>query len=207
MKRKLRILAAGDLHGDSLTAERLAIKAEKERVNLVLLTGDLTHGDSSSENLIGPFLKRGIEIMFIPGNHDSLATAYFLSKKYGIRNLHGYSIIKDGVGIFGCGGATNVGPCLTITESELFEKLKKAHDYLIGRVKKTIMITHMHPQGGLMEKFSEFVPPSTGVRKAIDELKPEVLLCSHVHEAEGIEEVIGNTRVINVGKEGKILEI
>jgi Icc-related predicted phosphoesterase len=35
---------------------------------------------------------------------------------------------------------------------------------------------------------------------------PDFLLCSHVHEAEGIEEIIGTTRVINVGKQGKIFD-
>jgi Icc-related predicted phosphoesterase len=58
-----------------------------------------------------------------------------------------------------------------------------------------------------MEKFSSFIPGSDGVRKAIDQLKPDILLCSHVHEAEGLEEKIGKTRVINVGKKGKIIEI
>ena len=58
-----------------------------------------------------------------------------------------------------------------------------------------------------MEKFTEIFPGSKGVRKAIDKFHPDLLLCSHVHEAEGIEEKIGKTRVINVGKKGKIIEI
>ena len=58
-----------------------------------------------------------------------------------------------------------------------------------------------------MEKFTEFFLGSKGVKKAIDKFHPDLLLCSHVHEAEGIEEKIGNTIVINVGKKGKIIEI
>lgn len=69
------------------------------------------------------------------------------------------------------------------------------------------MVTHVHPSGTLMEKLSDFVPPSTGVRKALDKFKPDILLCSHVHEAEGIEEMVGITKVINVGKEGTILDL
>ena len=38
---KLKILAAGDFHGDSKAAKKLAEKAEKEKVDLVILTGDL----------------------------------------------------------------------------------------------------------------------------------------------------------------------
>jgi len=58
-----------------------------------------------------------------------------------------------------------------------------------------------------MERFSEFVHGSEGLRKAIDVLKPNMVFCSHVHEAEGIEEMIGETRVINVGRKGKIIEV
>ena len=58
-----------------------------------------------------------------------------------------------------------------------------------------------------MEKFTNIFPGSDGVKKAIDIFKPDFLLCSHVHEAEGIEELVGKTKVINVGKKGKIIEI
>ncbi|MBT6772521.1 hypothetical protein HOA80_01465 [archaeon] len=58
-----------------------------------------------------------------------------------------------------------------------------------------------------MEKLSGFVPGSTGVKEAIDKFKPDIMLCSHVHEAEGIEEIVGKTKVVNVGRHGKIFEI
>ena len=45
------------------------------------------------------------------------------------------------------------------------------------------------------------------VKKAIEKFHPDLLLCSHVHEAEGIEEKIGKTKVISVGKKGKIIKI
>ena len=69
------------------------------------------------------------------------------------------------------------------------------------------MVTHVHPSGTLMEKFTDFFPGSSGVRKAIEKFQPDIALCSHVHEAEGIEEKIGKTKVINVGRKGKIIEI
>ena len=68
-------------------------------------------------------------------------------------------------------------------------------------------MTHVHPSDTKMEKFSDFVKGSEGVKKAIEKFKPDILFCSHVHEAQGIEEKIGETRVINVGKEGKIIDI
>ena len=65
----------------------------------------------------------------------------------------------------------------------------------------------MHPAESIIERMTEFFRGSTSVRKAIDKFKPDILLCAHVHEAAGIEEKIGNTRVINVSKSEKIIEI
>ncbi|MBI3051658.1 hypothetical protein HYY74_04320 [Candidatus Woesearchaeota archaeon] len=58
-----------------------------------------------------------------------------------------------------------------------------------------------------MERFSSFVEGSSGVRKAIDELKPDLVLCGHVHEARGIEEMIGSTKVVNVATKERIIEV
>jgi Icc-related predicted phosphoesterase len=128
----------------------------------------------------------------------------FLATLYNVKNIHGYSVKYKDVGIFGCGGA-NIG-VHQLPESEFYDVLKKGFDN-IKYLKKKIMVTHVHPSETKMEKFSKIVPGSTGVKKAINTLHPDILLCSHVHEAEGIEEKVGKTRVINVGKEGKIIEL
>lgn len=200
----MRILSAGDIHGDMNLAKRLAERAEKENVDLVILCGDITQFDRATDNLIGPFVKKHKKVLLIPGNHDSFATADFLAQMYGIKNIHGYSVQYKDIGIFGCGGA-NIG-IAQLTEKEMYDLLKKGFDK-IKFLKKKIMVTHVHPSDTKMEKFSNFFPGSTGIRRAVEAFKPDILLCSHVHEAEGLEEKIGHTRVINVGKAGKIIDI
>ena len=201
---KLKILAAGDIHGDIGLAEKLAEKAKKENVDLVVLCGDLTLSDMSTDNIIGPFKKRQEKVLLIPGNHETVATADFLAELYGMKNIHGYSVKYKDVGIFGAGGA-NIG-LFQSSEKELYDLLKKGHDK-IKYLKKKIMVTHVHPSGTKIEKFTNIFPGSSGVRRALEKFKPDLLLCSHVHEAEGIEEKVGKTKVINVGKRGKIIEI
>jgi len=202
--KKLKILAAGDIHGDITLVNKLAERAEKENVDLVVLCGDLTYQEQSTENIIGPFVKKNKKVLLIPGNHETVATADFLAELYGVKNIHGYAVKYNDVGIFGCGGA-NIG-LFQLEEGEIYDLLKKGYDN-IKALSKKIMVTHVHPSGTKIEKFSSFIPGSSGVRKAIDKFKPDILLCSHVHEAEGIEEKVGKTRVINVGKGGKIIEI
>src|SRR3989338_4033777 len=91
-KHEFKILAAGDIHGDTIQAERLAEKAEKEKVDLVVLCGDLTYAERSTDNIIGPFAKRKQKVLLIPGNHETVATADFLADLYGVKNIHGYSV-------------------------------------------------------------------------------------------------------------------
>lgn len=199
MEKKLRILAAGDIHGDSSLTRKLAERAEKEKVDLVILTGDVTSA-IESKNLLKPFKDRNQKVLILPGNHENFATTDFLAELYGMRNIHGYSVKYDNVGIFGAGGALG----FNTSEKELFEALKKGNSAL-KNVRKKIMVTHMHARGTKSE-FSG-IPGSRGIRKAVEKFKPDFLIHSHIHEASGIEEKIGKTRVINIGREGKILEI
>jgi len=203
MAKKLKILAAAEIEGSSAVAKKLAEKAARENVDLVVLCGDIT-GMTESKNIIKPFKDKNKKVLLIPGNHDSFATADFLAELYGVRNIHGYSVKYDEVGFFGAGGALEVGPLGQVTEKELMETLEKAHSGLKG-IEKKIMVTHMHPSKSLSE-FSG-VAGSEAIRRAVLKFKPAVLLHGHIHEAAGMEENIGSTRVINVGREGKIIEI
>src|SRR3990167_3788349 len=103
--KKLKILAASDLHGDSRLTKKLAERAEKEKVDLVVLCGDLT-GFGESKDLIKPFKDKGQKVLILPGNWDSFATTDFLAQLYGVRNIHGYSAIYEGVGFFGAGSTS-----------------------------------------------------------------------------------------------------
>lgn len=204
MAKKFRILAAGDIHGDSGQARKLAEQAEREKVDLVVLCGDIVAHGRDTSYLIRPFVNRKKKVLLIPGNHDGFATADFLAEMYGVKNIHGYSVKYDNIGFFGCGGA-NIG-VEALTEGEIFDILKKGFEK-IKDLDKKIMVTHVHPSDTKMEKFTSFFPGSPGIRKAVERFKPDIMFCSHVHEAEGIEERIGKTRVINVGRKGKIVEL
>ena len=202
---KLKILAAGDLHGSSAIAQKLADKARKNNVDLVLLLGDIHGSSSNAKNLIAPFKKAGQKVVFVPGNWDTELESNFIRDMYDIKNLEEYPYLnyKD-VGIVGIGNANFQ---MVLNEEKAIEKLRKNLDIVSKKdhLRKRILISHMHA-GGTKAEFSGF-EGSKSLRKAVKYFQPDLFLQAHIHEAEGIEEKIGKTRVINVGRTGKILEI
>lgn len=201
--KKTKILAVGDIHGDSRLVKKLAEQAKKENVDFVILAGDLTFAENEFKDIIKPFTDMKKQVLLIPGNHESVATVDFLAQVYPpTKNIHGYSFVKDNLGIFGAGGA-DIG-IHTINDSEIYSLLKKGNESMKGLDKK-IMVTHIHPRGTKSE-FSGF-KGSKAVRKAIETFHPDVAICAHIHEASGAEDKIGKTRVINVSRKGKIFEI
>lgn len=200
---KLRILAAGDIHGDANISKRLAEKAVKENVDLVVLTGDMT-GMTHSKNLIQPFLDKKKKVIFIPGNWETKQDAKTIADMYGIKNIEDRYVIYKNVGIFGVGSADW---SLFPDDAKVFHKLRKQNDKLknIKNLEKKIMISHLHASGTKSELSG--IPGNDGLRVAIEEFQPDLFIHSHIHELEGVEERIGKTRVINVGKHGKIFEI
>jgi len=105
-------------------------------------------------------------------------------------------------GIFGAGTA-NMGTH-AIKDEEIFNLLKRSHNK-IKDLKKIIMVTHIHPKNTKFE-FSGF-SGSKAVRRAIEKFQPDIAICSHIHEAAGLEEKIGKTKVINVARKEKIFEL
>lgn len=202
-KKKTKIMAIGDIHGDTGLVKKLAKQTKKEDIDIVILAGDLTFAEMSTQNLIGPFIKENKKVLIIPGNHETPATIDFLTQAYdNTRSLHGYYYLSKDFSVFGAGG----GDVINITpDKEIFSLLKKSHDKLKDFKGKKIMVTHMHPYGSKAE-FSGF-PGSKSISKAIKEFKPDILITAHIHEASGIEEIIEKTKVINVARKPKVFEV
>ncbi len=201
--KKTKILAIGDIHGDSTLMKKLAKQAKDENVDVVILAGDITFAEQEFKDVIKPFTDLKKQVLLIPGNHEGVATTDLLAEIYSpTKSIHGYSFIKNNVGIFGAGGA-DIG-IHTINDSEIYKLLKKGNES-VKNLEKKILVTHIHPEGTKSE-FSGF-NGSKAVRKAIETFKPNIAICAHIHEAAGVEDKIGNTRVINVSRKGKIFEI
>ncbi len=201
-KPRMKILALSDIHGDTSFIEEMAEKGAAEKVDLVILAGDILDMDRPKAGLIQPFKDKGLEVAVLPGNHEGMSEIGFMVEKYGVKNLHGYVIRKGDVGIFGCGYG-DVG-IHQLDDEEFFTTLKKTHEQ-VKDLKTKLMVTHVQPSDSIIGL--GMWPGSEGIRKAIEEFQPDLHICGHIHETHGMEEIIGKTKVVNVGKSGKIIEL
>ncbi len=197
MSKKLRILAAGDLHGDFDIAKKLSAKAKRNKVDLVVLAGDIYGYEDGDEGILTPFVKAKQKVLFVPGNCEFDAEREMLSKS--AKEIHNYYVTYKGVGIAGIGSPDWK---LSLNDKD-FGNIKRNFDRM--KAKKKILVSHLHAEGTMAE-FSG-VPGERVLRKAVKDFKPDLLISAHIHEAEGIEDKIGKTKVIQVGRRGKVLEI
>ena len=197
MVKKLKILAAGDLHGDLDIAKRLSKKGEREKVDLVVLAGDIYGYSEGDENILKPFADAGQKVVFVPGNCDFDEERAILSKQG--KDIHNYYVNYGGVGIAGIGSPNWK---LSLDDEDL-SGIKKNFDRM--KPAKKILVSHLHAEGTAAE-FSG-IPGEKVFRKAVKDFKPDLLISAHIHEAEGIEDKIGKTRVVQVGRRGKIIEV
>ena len=199
----MKMLAAGDLHENAVGVKKLAEEAEKEKVDIVIINGDISNFGEMPNGMIKPFVEKKKRVAFVTGNHDMPGITEVLRERYDVIDVQNHAIIYKNVGIFGCGGA-NIMHMNFTSDDEMFNYLSNGFRYVKG-AKKKVMVTHIHPKGSLIEKFS--FPGSEAVTRAIYELKPDIHICGHIHEMEGFEEKLGGTRVICVGSRGKIVEV
>ena len=203
----MKILAASDIHGDRKAAERLAKKAKDEKVDIVIIAGDLSIFGSGLEGLLKPFSGINKKVAIIPGNHDSEADIFMLKKRYPdmIYDLHSYAFKIGDIGFFGCGLA-NIGPN-ELSEAEIKKKIESSFKY-VKDARKKIMVVHVPPYKTKLDTIGRNINVgSVAVRDAIAKLKPEKVICGHIHETFNLEDKLDGSSLINVGPKGKIIEV
>ncbi|MBI3190253.1 metallophosphoesterase, partial [archaeon] len=151
--KKLKILATSDLQGNSVASKQLAAKAEKEHADVVVIAGDILDFGQYAKNMIKPFVEKNERVLIVPGNHDTEDAIESFEKNYKVKNLHGgYARIGD-IGFFGCGGTNMPFFNYALSEEEIYKNLKKSFEKVKDAPKK-VMVTHMHPSGGFVEKYT-----------------------------------------------------
>ncbi|MBN2121760.1 metallophosphoesterase family protein [Candidatus Micrarchaeota archaeon] len=180
----MRILLIADLHSEEEVLDRL--RAVHGRYDSIVVAGDIEGHDYSRR-----LLSISDSIKWIPGNMDDKGSCE--------RNpgtcLHKKELELDGglklVG-FGFSSPTPFGTPGELGEDEIYSGLCPLE--IDGN---TILITHVPPYGVLDEVAEGIHAGSRSLRRIMEEKKPRIIACGHVHEAEG-KEKCGETTVVQI---------
>ena len=192
------ILAITDLHMSRGAAEAAAERIAVERPEAVLVAGDISHGDLQDAEAILEILRgSGVEVFFVPGNMDSPKLSSW-SKK-GITNLHGRCENFKGYTLAGLGGSVNTpfNTPFEMNEQQAKQILEKTIQQCSGG--RLLLLSHSPPKGTDVDMTSSGIHAgSTSVRDFVESRRPALVVCGHIHEAQGLD-TLGETVIVNPG--------
>jgi len=177
----MRILALADIHGRKIGKVSYDVDA-------VFIAGDFTNADDPefAEEVLEAF---DAEIYAVPGNMDRKGVLDILEKRN--VSIHLKTIELDGIKVVGLGGSnpTPFGTPFELSDAEIEKEISG----LCG----DIAVFHPPPYGFFDWVRGESVG-SKAVRRWMEEKKPKMLICAHIHEHMGVASY-GETMIVKLG--------
>lgn len=198
----MRILAFVDMHGSMSALKKIEESAAKENVDAVVCAGDVTVFGDSMKYLVSRLDKIGKPVFMLHGNHEGeMALKHICDATKNVLFLHQKVVdLKECVFIgFGGGGFS--------TRDEHFEEWSKRKLQGIDPRKKIVLITHAPPYGTNLSKILDGDAGNKSFTDFIKKAKPALVVCGHLHENRGMEDKIGETKIINPGPWGKTVVV
>lgn len=193
----MKILALTDLHQRHAAIARILGRVGP--VDLVLLGGDLTDfgRPRDAEKIVAATRQTGAPVFAVAGNCDSPLIEQHLIKL-------GVSLFRRGVvwGELGLQGLSAMPPwrksMYQFTEEQLAADLAEAYPQVQG-ARHHVVLSHPPPRGVAVDRTLRGAHVgSTALRTFIEQTHPELVLCGHIHEGRGVEQ-IGTTTIVNCG--------
>ncbi|MFL5781618.1 MAG: metallophosphoesterase family protein [Thermoleophilaceae bacterium] len=196
----MRLLAFSDVHRDRRQAVRLAEMAAD--ADVVVAAGDFASMHRGLEELIDILVPIETPTVLVPGNNetdDALREACRGWKAATV--LHGEGTQIGGVEFFGLGGGIPTTPWPWSFDLDEHEAAGRLADCPDG----CVLVVHSPPKGHVDGGSRSL--GSEAVLRTIEERRPPLAICGHIHECAGEESSVGPTRVVNAGPEGIFLDV
>ncbi len=175
----MRILVIADMH-------ETPVRIPKD-VDAVFIAGDFTNGTSTSfaEEVLDSI---ETEVLAIPGNMDKKEVLDLLEER-GI-SIHRKVLDFKGFKIFGFGGSsiTPFGTPFEFDDEQIEE--------MIAGFKADIAIFHDTPNG-YFDWIGGKSVGSVAIRKWIENNKPKLVFCAHIHEHRGVAK-LNETLIVKI---------
>ncbi len=193
----MRVFAFSDLHRDLRRARRL-VELVRD-ADVVLGAGDFGSVHRGVEETIEALATIESPALLVPGNNETEQELRAACAAWpAARVLHGEGVEIEGVAFFGLGGGVPVTPwdwSFDLTEEQ-------ADAMLAACPEGGVLLLHSPPRGHLDNGLG-----SEAILRAIEDKRPQLAVCGHIHERWGEESRVGETRVLNLGPQGLLVDL
>jgi Icc-related predicted phosphoesterase len=198
----VRILAFSDLHRDLGQAAELATMATQ--ADVVIGAGDFASVHEGLEEAIGALAAIETPTVLVPGNNETDEALREAAAGWGAATvLHGEGATIAGAEFYGLGAGVPVTPW--DWSFDLDEEA--AGEMLAACPAGAILVLHSPPRGHCDTGGGGNHFGSEALLRAIEEKRPQLAVCGHIHESWGCESRIGETPLRNLGPKGAWIEV
>jgi Icc-related predicted phosphoesterase len=197
----VKILAFSDLHRDLDQAATLVeMSAEAD---VVIGAGDFASVHEGLGETIDALASIETPAILVPGNNETEEALREAASPWEAATvLHGGAATIDGIEFFGLGAGIPVTPW-----DWSFDLDDGAATAMLGDCPDgAVLVLHSPPRGHCDTNGGGDHFGSAALLEGIEEKRPRLAVCGHIHESWGCESQVGETPVRNLGPSGTWLE-
>lgn len=198
----MKILAFSDLHRDLEQGGKLVeMSAEAD---VVIAAGDFASVHEGLPETICTLAAIKVPTVLVPGNNETVdALRAAVDGWDSATVLHGQGTTIEGTEFFGLGAGIPVTPwdwSFDLDDEAATEMLAPCPE-------EAVLVLHSPPKDHCDSAGAGGNFGSPALLRAIEEKRPRLAVCGHIHESWGCESQIGPTPIRNLGPKGTWLEV
>jgi Icc-related predicted phosphoesterase len=198
----VKLLAFSDLHRDLDQATRLVEMSAD--ADVVIGAGDFASVHEGLEEAIGVLAAIEAPTVLVPGNNETDEALREAAAGWSAASvLHGEGTTIDGAQFYGLGAGVPITPWDWSFDLDD----ETAGEMLAPCPEGAILVLHSPPKGHCDANGSGDHFGSAALLQAVEQKRPRLAVCGHIHESWGCQSRIGDTPIHNLGPTGTWLEV
>jgi hypothetical protein len=187
----MRVYAVADIHGRDERFERIRDNLSDLKADLLVLAGDISNFITPGK-ILSRLDALPVPVLVIRGNSDLKRIDRLFTVFPNCIPIHAVRTNFRSIPFVGIGGTLPIPfrSRICFNEKRYLQKVAP----LIST--QTVLVTHTPPYGYQDLTMGRFHTGSLGLFKLINTCQPQVLICGHIHEDDGMS-IVGKTRVVN----------
>lgn len=191
----MRLLLFSDLHNNASAANDIV--RDSDRVDVVIGAGDFCNMHRGLDAAIAILSRIDRPTILVAGNAETTEELQSACSNWpNAHVLHGTEVTIEGIPFFGIGGGIPVTPF----GSWSYDFSEDAAEQLLKPCPPgCVFVSHSPPKDLVDASSTRKGLGSVAIREAILRSRSPLAVCGHIHDSGGLDEVLGNTVVVNAG--------